>query len=85
MLDALEEIAQLIDIKHRLRNRVFSACFNLPFESPQLFIEIYRAGVDADPDRERGRLPVGLLPRSKPWFSLFTIFVRPIASISKLR
>ena len=51
----LEKIAQLIRIKHRLRDRILRARFNLPFETLDLFVEIDRAGIHADADTERRR------------------------------
>src|SRR5687767_7810252 len=56
MLDLFEERAKLTGIEHRLRDRIFGSGLDLPLETPDLFLEIHRARIDADAYRKRGRL-----------------------------
>ena len=44
----------LPDIKHRLRDGELRAGLDLPLEALDLFLQIKRAGVDADADAEGG-------------------------------
>ena len=61
MLDRLQKIAQLIRIKHRLRDRILRTGFNLTFEATDLLFGINRAWINADADAERGRLTNGIV------------------------
>ena len=84
MRDRLEKSLELLDVEHRLRDRVLRARVHLPLESPQLVRGIDRRRIHADADRERASAaPIALPPGSSPWFKRLTRFVRPIESMSK--
>ena len=50
MLDTLQKIAQLLRIKHRLRDCIFGSGFDLPFKAPQLFFHVHGAGIHTNTD-----------------------------------
>ena len=82
MLDTLNEISELVGIKNWLGDRILRAGFDLILETTDLFLGIDCPWIDADADAECGRLADGIVAESRPWFSLFTMLVRPMASMS---
>ena len=56
MLDAAQEVAQLLHVEDGLRDGELGPGLDLPLEALYLFVEVERAGVDADADAKgRGR------------------------------
>ena len=79
-----EEALELVDVEDRLRDRVLGAGLDLPVEAPELVRrDRSRPGSRRRRSTKRVGSPIGLPPRSRPWFRLLTRFVRPIESMSK--